>query len=32
MAAAAKESKGIQVVDADNVYEEQEREGEVLYA
>ena len=31
MAAAAKESKGIQVVDADNVYEEQEREGEVAF-
>ena len=31
MAAAAKESTGIQVVDADNVYEEQEREGEVAF-
>jgi phenylpropionate dioxygenase-like ring-hydroxylating dioxygenase large terminal subunit len=31
MAAAAKEGKGIEVVDADNVYEEQEREGEVAF-
>ena len=31
MAAAAKDCKGIQVVGADNVYEEQEREGEIVF-